>query len=198
MHQVNLIKEKGFSKAKIKTKRLLLRPARLADFDAINHYAQLPEVYRYIRPPDGDKHTHELVETLVKDWHFEEGVWQGLIITQPEKDIAIGEIVFRMEDDASRRIEIGYRLSPKYAGQGLITEAALAVINFLFEQFDIHKIVAKCDPRNTPSYKIMEKLGMNKEAHFKSHYLNGEELTDQLDYGILRDEWMIKKLPSGK
>ncbi len=188
MLKIETLKENPFPIPRLTTERLILRPCLESDFDAINQYAQLPEVYRFIRPPDGDKPTHDMIASLVKDWAFEETKWQGLIINFGS-DKAIGELVFRVDDKNTKRVEIGYRLSPGYAGKGIVSEAIYTLIEYLFEQFDIHKLVARCDPRNVASYKIMEKMGMQKEAHFKSHYLNGDEMTDQLDYAILREEW---------
>lgn len=184
------LRDSGFIPPAIKTKQLLLRSCIASDFDAIHSYAQIEALYRYIRPYVDEEPTRRMVATLMQPWMFEVGVWHGLIINLLDEKLAIGDVVFRVDDAATRRIEIGYRLSPEYAGRGIISEAASAVLDMLFTELDITKVVARCDPRNVPSFKIMEKLGMKREAEFKAHYLNGNELTDQYDYGILRSEWL--------
>ncbi|MBV1911822.1 MAG: GNAT family N-acetyltransferase [Kangiellaceae bacterium] len=189
MKKMDEVKQNGFSVLPITTEHLILRPGRLSDFESVNQYALKEQVYRYIRPPEGDERTHRMLESMAKPWFLVEGQWHGLIITYSAEDRAIGDIVFRVDDEATRRIELGYRLSPENSGKGIISEAAAAVVDMLFRELDIVKIVARCDPRNIPSYQIMEKLGMKREAEFKSHYLNGDELTDQFDYGLLRKDW---------
>jgi RimJ/RimL family protein N-acetyltransferase len=182
---------KTFEIPTIKTERLVLRPCRLDDFDAVNLYAQLPEVCRYIRPAEGDDRVRKVVQSLSTGWRFELDQWSGIMITLPEEDKPIGDFVFKVDDMPSKRLEIGYRLSPKYAGLGFVSEVVGEMFNRLFNQFDVHKVVARCDPRNVASYKIMEKLGMKREAYFKQHYMNGDQLTDQLDYGITAQEWRL-------
>jgi len=185
------LKENGFTVSQITTENLILRPGRLSDFDAVNSYAQMDDVCRFIRPSEGDEKTRKMLESFVQPWKFELGEWHGLIITLPELDQAIGDVVFRIDDLLTRRVEVGYRLSPTYASKGYITEATKAAVDMLFNALDITKIVARCDTRNIPSYKVMEKLGMKREAEFKAHYLNGNEFTDQYNYGILKSEWRI-------
>lgn len=175
----------------IHTERLLLRPCRMDDFDAVNQYAQSPEVCRYIRPAEGDERVRKVVQSLSMGWRFGLDQWNGILITLPNDDKPIGDFVFKVDDMPSKRLEIGYRLSPKYAGLGFVSEVVREMLNHLFSQFDVHKVVARCDPRNVASYKIMEKLGMKREAYFKQHYMNGEQLTDQLDYGITAQQWRL-------
>jgi RimJ/RimL family protein N-acetyltransferase len=183
------LKDTVFPIPTIHTERLVLRPCRAEDFDAVNKYAQNPEVCQFIRPAEGEERVRHVIKSLSSGWRFSPDEWSGLMITLPEDDRPIGDLVFRVDDEATKRIEIGYRLSPQYAGRGYITEAVFELIERLFKEFGVHKIVARCDPRNIPSYRIMEKLGMKREAFFKQHYLNGDQLTDQLDYAILSSEW---------
>ena len=53
----------------------------------------------------------------------------------------------------------------------------------------MHHIYARCDTRNDASRRVMERLGMRQEAHFREHaYLKGQ-WTDELYFAILEDEW---------
>lgn len=173
----------------LKNKHIYLRTAKLSDFNSIRAYRQDPQNCRYIRPPESDKVTFNIVEQLTKPWVFTLGHWNGFVICLAGNDTAVGEIVFRVEDWDSQRAEIGYRLSSEVAGQGVCSQAAELLIDYLFTQLGFFKIVAKCDPRNIASYKVMEKLGFKREAHFKDHYLMAEEWTDQYDYGLLASQW---------
>ncbi len=166
-----------------------LRQGRLTDFLAMKRYRQDAENCRYIRLPETDEQVMEIVLQVIKPWQLSEGRWNGWVMCLTGDDTVVGEIVFNMESWQSQRAEIGYRLHKSAAGKGLCTQAAKILVNYLFEEIGVHKVVAKCDPRNQASSGVMEKLGMVKEAEYKQHYLVGDEWTDQADYGLLRQDW---------
>lgn len=168
---------------------ILLRPCKVSDYDAIKIYRQDEESCRYIRPPESDQRIKAIVEQHCLPWELSEGRWNGLVINFIGQDKAVGEIVFRIEEIEHARAEIGYRVSPDCAGKGVCSEACRLLIDYLFSQLKLHKVVAKCDPANHASYRVMEKLGMQKEAHFKRHFKVGDRWTDQVDYGILASDW---------
>ena len=95
-----------------------------------------------------------------------------------------------------QRGEIGYILNPAYQGQGLATEVAGTLLRLGFEGLGLHRIVARCDARNVASARVMERVGMRREAHLvHNEFLKGE-WTDELIYAILREEWQARQ-PSG-
>jgi [ribosomal protein S5]-alanine N-acetyltransferase len=67
-----------------------------------------------------------------------------------------------------------------------------------FDILNYHRITAVCHAMNMPSYKIMERIGMRREAHFiKSKQVNSvlnNEWCDELVYAILHDEWITAKV----
>lgn len=170
--------------------RLYLRPGKASDFDAIKAYRQDEESCRYIRPAEDDATTLKMVEQLSYPWQLSQGRWNGLVICQASDNKVIGEVAFNIEDWTHQRAEIGYRLNKTATGQGYCTQACQLLIDFLFKELGIFKVVAKCDPRNIASYKVMEKLGFIREAHFKQHHLLGSQWTDQYDYGLLAEQWL--------
>lgn len=103
----------------------------------------------------------------------------------------IGEIALnrREQDRLNERIEIAYTLSRAYWNRGFTTEAARAVMDWCFRHYPVHRLYAWCDPRNTGSWRVMEKLGMKREGLLREHLLEDGEFRDQLYYGILRSEW---------
>jgi RimJ/RimL family protein N-acetyltransferase len=85
--------------------------------------------------------------------------------------------------------EIGFVFHPDHHGHGFATEAMRVVIGLGFEAGGTHRIMGRCDARNTPSAALMERLGMRREAHLRENeYLKGE-WADELDYAILDREW---------
>ncbi|UUO25179.1 GNAT family N-acetyltransferase [Colwellia sp. M166] len=172
--------------------RIYLRPIIKTDYSAIKLYRQDAENCRYIRPAESDTKIMEIVEQLSQPWHLAIGRWNALAICLQDDNSLVGEIAFRIEDWDNQRGEIGYRLSAEVAGQGLCSEAANLLISYLFQTLGFFKLIARCDPRNIASFRIMEKLGFVREAFFKQHYLMGDEWADQYDYGLLASEWSVK------
>lgn len=174
----------------IKGKNLYLRPAKLTDYDDMKIYRQNEENCRFIRLPETDQQVLEIVTALSEPWQITPDRWNGLVICLNGETRVVGEVVFKVEDWQQQRAEIGYRLNNSVFGRGICTEATHLLIDYIIKNFGFYKLVAKCDPRNIASYKVMEKLGFIREAHFKEHYLIGDEWTDQYDYGLLARHWL--------
>jgi len=90
--------------------------------------------------------------------------------------------------DMKDTVEIGYGFSNEVAGKGLATEAVSSLVNKLFSEFNVHRIQANLDARNTASQKLCERIGMRKEAHFIQNYWNKNEWTDSFAYGMLSSD----------
>lgn len=61
-------------------------------------------------------------------------------------------------------VEIGWRLSPTFWGRGLATEAARAALRTGFEDLNLDQIVSFTVAANKPSWSVMERIGMAREA----------------------------------
>lgn len=91
--------------------------------------------------------------------------------------------------------ELGYVFNLNYQGKGYATEAVTALIDSLFAGNKAQRIVAFCDPLNTASWKLLERLNMRREGHlikniwfFKDE--NDEPIwKDSYEYAILKEEW---------
>jgi len=70
-----------------------------------------------------------------------------------------------------------------------MTEAAQIIVGFGFEELSLHRIYATCDPANVRSAKVMEKLGMRWEGHFREHQFVKGTWRDSLLYAVLEHEW---------
>lgn len=64
--------------------------------------------------------------------------------------------------------EVSYIINRDYQRKGFASEALSAVIRHAFEE-GTHRIFAECDPRNDCSWKLLEKMGMKREAHFRQN-----------------------------
>ena len=58
-----------------------------------------------------------------------------------------------------------------------------------FETLGLHRVIATCQPENTASWRVMEKLGMRREAHFRKGHYRGATWWDEYFYALLAKEW---------
>ena len=174
----------------LQTPRLLLR--RFTVDDAQNMFdlwCNDPEITRFLSwGPHG---AIDKTKRLLKSWkqRYEDTMFYNWCIEF--EGLPIGGIDLIMRSEKSLRAELGYCLSNRYKGRGLVTEAACAVLTFAFEDVGLHKICAKHDVENPASGRIMQKLGMRQEGYMKldAQRLDGT-YSDMVLYGILRDEWL--------
>lgn len=91
-----------------------------------------------------------------------------LAVCLKENNKLIGNIYFQQQQPKEFLTwEIGYVFNPDYYGKGYATEACKRVLKYGFEQLGAHRIIGKCNPENTSSYRLLERLSMIREGHFR-------------------------------
>jgi RimJ/RimL family protein N-acetyltransferase len=88
-----------------------------------------------------------------------------------------------------RQGEIGFILHPDHQGRGYATEAAEALLALAFEHYRLHRVAGRLEARNAASARVLEKLGMRREAHLiENEWVKGE-WQSELVYALLAREW---------
>ncbi|ANZ42633.1 GNAT family N-acetyltransferase [Lentzea guizhouensis] len=173
----------------IKTDRLLLRPFEVTDLADVHAYRRLPELARYLY--DEALTEAETAEKLAKwsamDELTEEG--QSLALAATLDGTVIGEIDIKWLSRDNRQGELGYIFNPAFHGRGYAREAAEQMLDLAFGQLHLHRVIAQCDPRNEPSWRLMERLGMRREAHHRQNEIFKGEWGDLFVYAVLEEEW---------
>jgi [ribosomal protein S5]-alanine N-acetyltransferase len=176
----------------IDTERLILRPFKKDDYRDYHEYMSVPETYRFER---GAPITVKEAKKFCKEWASRKTVnfWA---VELKETGRVIGNVSFFPEGPPDFRTwSIGYIFNPLYHNKGYATEAARGVIRHAFTELKVHRITAGCSPENTPSWKVLEKCGMRREAlnlkNFPIRYdENGVPVwLDSYQYAILEDEF---------
>lgn len=175
----------------IVTERLRLRPHRESDLEALHGIRSLPEVARYLY---WDVQTPEqvravLAERLRQAAIAEEGDKLVLAVERLDTGTLIGNVTLVWISREHRQGETGFVLHPAHHGYGFAREAAEVMLRLGFEGLDLHRIVGRCDGRNTASMRVMEKLGMRREAHLRENEIVKGEWTDEVVYAMLSAEW---------
>jgi len=182
----------------LSSERLTLRKINASDFDTMVAHEQNPQLMKYIRPITSLKDTQEKVQQCIDDWHGNEGQWLMFVahlkdhtdkLANSNNDL-IGMVCLNFESLEFKRVEIGYRFHSDFHGHGYAFEATKTVTDFLFNQVKIHKLLAYCVADHQASYRLMEKLGMQREACFRQHTkLADNAWHDELVYGLLAQDY---------
>ena len=175
----------------IRTDRLLLRPFAEGDFDAVLDMQSRPDFVRYLMwdVMDADAAQAFLARRLRQTAIEAEDGALVVAIAVPPSNRVIGEIMLRLASARHRQAEIGWSLHPDAQGHGYATEAAREGLRILFEDLGVHRVAADADPRNTGSLRIMERLGMRREADYVDAFFLKGEWVGETHYAILEDEW---------
>ncbi len=149
----------------LKTERLILRKMSPSDAEDMFEYAHLEEVTRYLlwSPHNSIAHTKEYLKYIKE--RYSVGDFYDWAVIDKEASKMIGTCGFTKIDAANNSAEIGYVLNPEYHRKGLAPEAAKAVIDFGFKVLGLNRIEARFIKGNTPSLRVMEKLGMTFEGY---------------------------------
>ena len=92
-------------------------------------------------------------------------------------------------DAQNRRCELGYMLGRSHWGKGYMSEALRAVLDYVFDEYGLHRIEADIDPRNEASAKLLQGLHFIKEGHLRQRWIVNGEICDSDIYGLLRSDW---------
>jgi RimJ/RimL family protein N-acetyltransferase len=178
----------------IESERLYLRPFKDEDAEAVNEYQSDPDVVRFIPWPVRDlAGTKEFIAER-KGWTSlnEEGDYLVLAVVRKSDNKLIGQVNAMYRSKEHQKAEFGYGLNRSYQGQGYINEATTALITALFETGLFHTVFANIDDRNGPSERVVQRLGLRKEAHHILDYWFKGEWTSSLIYAIRNDEWPVR------
>jgi [ribosomal protein S5]-alanine N-acetyltransferase len=168
----------------IETERLRIRPFTPDDWHAVHTYTGDADVMTYL--PEGVM-TEEQTKQFIAE-SMTEGARNYAVDLQAE-DRLIGHVGFHPWF-APRIYELGWVFHPRYHRRGYATEAAAALLAYGFTSLSVHRVIATCQPENRPSWRVMEKLGMQREGHLrKCIYRDETTWWDEYFYAVLEEEW---------
>ncbi|WP_456275204.1 GNAT family N-acetyltransferase [Bacillus sp. AK128] len=88
--------------------------------------------------------------------------WGAWLVIQKENNKIIGDIGFKGKPDLESSVEVGYGMVPEVHGNGYATEAVNKLIEWALSFEHVNKVKAECLTSNTPSIRVLEKVGMEK------------------------------------
>ncbi len=146
----------------METERLVLRPWRADDIDALADLFAEPEVWRY---PLGRgltrAETERFLDRQVEHWEtFGFGMWAAELCGEDGLVGYIGLAVPTWLKEVLPAVEVGWRLHPRCWGRGLATEGGRASLRYGFEVLELDRIISIFMPENVASGRVMTKLGL--------------------------------------
>ena len=175
---------------KIETNRLILRRFTMKDVNAMYiNWASEDEVTKYLTWP---AHTSvDVTHKVLEEWipQYSETDYYNWAIELREIGEPIGNITAGKLDDEKASAFLGWCLGTRWWGQGIMPEAARAVLQYLFAEVEYNRIAAKHDSENVKSGRVMQKIGMTREGTFRASGKNNRGIVDEVYYSILREEF---------
>jgi len=178
----------------IETERLRIRRFTLKDVSDIQAFASHPSVAREITniPHRDPIKLEAYIERQGGLELFAAKECVDLAVERKQDGRVLG--LLSVVSNGERQAEIGWGLGIEHRGNGYITEAARALITYLFSTCDYHRVFAGTVFTNNRSWAVMERLGMRKEAHFRKAHVPskpGGEWIDTVRYAVLAEEWPV-------
>jgi ribosomal-protein-alanine N-acetyltransferase len=174
----------------LRTERLLLREFVDADWPAVHAYGSDPQVVEFVPwGPNTQEDTRAFVRRAIGHQAETPRRSYELAVVLRDQSALVGGCGLTVTDPQNRSGSIGYVLHRRYWGRGLMPEAARALLRFGFGELGLHRIWALCDVQNARSARVLEKIGMQREACMKQDAWMHGRWRDTYLYAVLENEW---------
>ncbi len=175
----------------IYTERLLLRPFDEGDLEALYAMQSDEEVVRYLyHDARSLAEVRSALARKIAAVAIEgEGDGLGVAAVLHETGELVADVSLWCVSEGHEQGELGFVVHPAHQGRGYATEAARPMLDFAFSTIGFHRVVGRTEARNIGSARVLEKLGMRREAHLiENEWVKGE-WQSELVYAMLADEW---------
>ena len=175
---------------RIITERLILREFVIDDWPDVLAYQCDSRYFRYYPWTDRTPvEVRDFVQMFLDQQAEQPRRKFQLAITLMDNGQLIGNCGVRRKAENDWEADICYELAPDYWGKGCATEAALAIINFGFQELKLHRISSSCIADNAASARVLEKVGLQLEGRLQENEYFKDRWWDTLQYGLLESEW---------
>ena len=176
----------------LETQRLLLRRFDESDLPLFLTYLNDPLVARY---QSWESYTEQQAKDVIqKQKNSDPGVpeqWFTFAVELKAAGALIGHVALKMQD--RQQAEIGFTFSREHQGKGLACEAVTGVLDYVFTELELHRVIAITDCENERSVALLGRLGMRREGHFVQNIWFKGKWADEYLYAILQGEWLQKR-----
>lgn len=169
------------------TERLWLRPFTQADLQPFVAMRRDPEIARYQSWSDfTEADGYVLILDMQQLQPGMLGEWYQFAVVLGDSNTFIGDCALYTGEDGCCG-EIGYTFARAYQRKGYATEAVTAVLDYAFDTLQLQQITATVDGRNTPSIKLLQRLGF-RYVKQEAIWFKGERVVEN-DYQLAKENW---------
>ncbi len=174
----------------LRNERVMLRTPQMADYAT---WAELRAQSRTFLAPweplwAADELSRASFRRRVRHYlrDLREDVGYALFIFSAETDELVGGLTLcNVRRGVTQACTLGYWIGLPFARQGYMTAAVRAVIPFVFDSLELHRLEAACLPNNTPSRRLLEKTGFQQEGFARRYLRINGAWQDHLLYALL-------------
>ncbi|SHG31195.1 GNAT family N-acetyltransferase [Flavobacterium defluvii] len=174
----------------IKTPKLIIRHLVLSDLSDFIIYRSNPEVTKY---QGFDVMTIDQAEDFIKEnsgkYFGNPGEWVQYAIENIETGKLIGDCAIKLDQYDSRIAEAGITISHLEQKKGYAKEVLLGILNFLFDEIKVHRVVEIVDAENTASINLLKSIGFREEGHFIENIFFKGKWGSEFQFAMLKREW---------
>jgi len=171
------------------TDRLILRNFRQDDADGLYAYLHMPTASCFLSLRlDSPLKANDEAEKRSKSDDY-------IAVCEKSSGKLIGDVFAVAEKHDKDVFAIGWNFNPHFQGHGFASEAARALLTYLFTAQNARRLYAYVEDTNTPSESLCQKLGMRKEGHFidfvsfKNDETGSPIYENTMQYALLKREW---------
>ena len=191
----------GRDELELETERLVLRPPRAEDAAAVIDMMQDGFIYRStlrVPYPYAKEHFEFYMNYAREGLQKDDALCLLIVLKETQEvlgNISLARKQYPLDVGGPYPIAtVGYWLGKEFSGKGYCTEACKRIYGYAFQEapqgWGLHKIVGSHFSFNKASGKVMEKVGMTKEAEYREHMWKDGVFHDSTDWGILRKDWI--------
>ncbi len=175
----------------LESDHLTYRLFERSDLDAVARYHTLPSVQRYVeRPARRVEDVAAAIAVMRNQVSLQRpGDTIALAMLRKGDSKLIGQMTLHWADATSGQGEVRFAIDPAESGKGYLNEALSTLFDVAFDNFGIHRIAVRCDGRSHHTMKLLQRLGMRLEAHYREHALFQGEWDEELHFAVLDREW---------
>jgi ribosomal-protein-alanine N-acetyltransferase len=112
----------------------------------------------------------------------------ALFVWREDDDALVGGVTLsNVRRGVAQTASLGYWAGVGFAGKGYTTAAVRAVVRYAFEDLELHRIEAACQPDNAPSIRVLNKAGFTQEGRARAYLKIAGQWRDHLLWGVVND-----------
>jgi len=175
----------------IDAERLTLRAFERTDLDELAGFYGLPEAQRYldIKARDRADVKSALDAMCLQTRLTRPGDTLTLAVERKSDARLVGHVALIWTDATASQAELRFFFDPTVRRQNYGAESLRKLLDIGFNEFNFHRVYARCGGKSQGSAKLLKDLGMRLEAHYREHALFQGEWDEELHFAILDREW---------